>query len=132
MIPLWWWCDVIPDKFNRRYLVASISGNNNNEWEELVILVNMELDYFVMLEAETGTSEHTYIAIDDVSLTEVSDISASWRETKKYLETVFGGNVFTIYHDVFMGPWLRPGTLAELPGSILEKNENKSTFCQTA
>lgn len=78
MIPLCLWCDdVLSDKFNRRYLVASVSGNNGEEWEELVILVNMELDYFVLLEAETGTSKYTYIAVDDVSLTEVSEISTS-------------------------------------------------------
>lgn len=39
---------------------------------ERIIVVNMELDYFVMFEAETGTSKHTYIALDDVSLTHVS------------------------------------------------------------
>lgn len=65
-------CVVLSDKVNKRYLVASVSGNYDDEWVELIILVNMDVEYFVMFEAETGTSEHTYIAIDDVSFTYVS------------------------------------------------------------
>lgn len=67
-------CIVLSDKANKRYLVASVSGNHDDEWVELTILVNMDVEYFVMFEAETGTSEHTYIAIDDVSFTYVSVI----------------------------------------------------------
>lgn len=88
MISLLLWCDVLSDKFNQRYPVASVSGNHDDEWVELVILVNMDVDYFVMFEAETGTSEHTYIAIDDVSFIYVSVIFVSCSGIQKYLKTV--------------------------------------------
>ncbi|MPC07725.1 MAM and LDL-receptor class A domain-containing protein 1 [Portunus trituberculatus] len=59
----------LSDRFNRRYPVASESGNHEEGWKEVVILVNMKDSFVVMFEAETGTSEHTYIALDDVSFT---------------------------------------------------------------
>lgn len=64
-----------------------MSGNHNSQWVELVILVYMTNDYFVMFEAETGTSHHTYIAIDDVSFARVSVICDSCGGTI-FLKTV--------------------------------------------
>ena len=63
---------ILTDRYNQRYSVATMSGNHDKQWMEVVILVNMDNKYFVMFEAETGTSKHTYIAIDDVSFTLVS------------------------------------------------------------
>lgn len=53
-----------------------------------MVLVNMDVDYFVMFEAETGTSLHTYIAMDDVSFTHVSVTHGSCSATQKCLKTV--------------------------------------------
>lgn len=56
----------------QRYPAASISGNLDAEWQEEVVPIVLDRSFIVLFEAETGTSQHTYIALDDVSFTPVS------------------------------------------------------------
>lgn len=56
----------------QRLPASSISGNHDPFWEEEIVPINMDREYYVFFEAETGTSKHTYIALDDVSFTPVS------------------------------------------------------------
>ncbi|XP_071520575.1 LOW QUALITY PROTEIN: MAM and LDL-receptor class A domain-containing protein 1-like [Panulirus ornatus] len=56
-------------KAAQRQLLISITGNHASSWLEKVVPINMDTSFFVLIEAETGSSTHTYIAIDDVSFT---------------------------------------------------------------
>ncbi|XP_063596764.1 MAM and LDL-receptor class A domain-containing protein 1-like [Penaeus indicus] len=52
-----------------RLVVSVRSGNQEKNWLEEIILVEADEDFHVVFEAETGTSQDTYIALDDVSFT---------------------------------------------------------------
>lgn len=60
-------------------MVSVRSGNQVKNWLEEIILVEADEDFHIVFEAETGTSQDTYIALDDVSLTPV-----------RFIDDVFG------------------------------------------
>lgn len=63
-------------KNGQRLTAAAISGNREDNWIEQIVPITMDREYYVYFEAETGTSKHTYIALDDVSFTPVSTVKS--------------------------------------------------------
>ncbi|XP_070000024.1 MAM and LDL-receptor class A domain-containing protein 1-like [Penaeus vannamei] len=59
----------LEDDAGERLVVSVRSGNQVKNWLEEIILVEADEDFHIVFEAETGTSQDTYIALDDVSLT---------------------------------------------------------------